>query len=280
MKKIYFKSYTAIIKLIINEEEYNKIIGDDFLYSYIPSLVISSKENSDAVIEISKGDNNQISFNYPKIIYQYTKFNSKDVISLIEYVFERAREEKGIICIHGAGAVYKNKLIVSWGGTTGMGKTTLALEIAKNGSFYSDEKILIDLNNFCCVGRINRQYISNDYWRKKYKTKDKYLIFNEDNNKYDIALFIQPIICCMDNYVLDIWDKDKFFWHLYEESCRKIRGTSRMFFEGTYPAISLDTFSLSLKRLELIKKFTSTIKGVYYKGNTDKIINQLDNLIY
>lgn len=279
MRKIYFKSSSSIIKLIINEEDYNLIINDEFLYSYIPSLNIVDSKTYDASIKIEKGNTNNINFNYPEIIYQYEKFNSKDAISLIEYVFERARQEKGIICIHGAGAIYKNKLIVSWGGTTGMGKTTLALEISKKGAFYSDEKILIDLNNLKGVGRISRQYISNDYWRKKYNTNDKYLLLGGNKKDYDIGLFIQPIICDMFDYTFDVWDKDKFFWHLYEESSRKIRGTSRMFFDRTYPAVSLDTFSLAKSRLELIKKFTSSIKGVYYKGCIDIIINKLDKLM-
>lgn len=279
MRKIYFKSSSSIIKLIINEEDYNLIINDEFLYSYIPSLNIVDSKTYDASIKIEKGNTNNINFNYPEIIYQYEKFNSKDAISLIEYVFERARQEKGIICIHGAGAIYKNKLIVSWGGTTGMGKTTLALEISKKGAFYSDEKILIDLNNLKGVGRISRQYISNDYWRKIYNTNDKYLLLGGNKKDYDIGLFIQPIICDMFDYTFDVWDKDKFFWHLYEESSRKIRGTSRMFFDRTYPAVSLDTFSLAKSRLELIKKFTSSIKGVYYKGCIDNIINKLDKLM-
>lgn len=279
MRKIYFKSSSSIIKLIINEEDYNLIISDEFLYSYIPSLDIVDSNTFDASIKVEKGNTNNINFNYPEVIYQYEKFNPKDVISLIEYVFERARQEKGIICIHGAGAIYKNKLIVSWGGTTGMGKTTLALEISKKGTFYSDEKVLIDLNNLKGVGRISRQYISNDYWRKKYNTNDKYLVLNGNKKNYDIGLFIQPIICDIFDYTLDVWDKDKFFWHLYEESSRKIRGTSRMFFDRTYPAVSLDTFSLAKSRLELIKKFTSNIKGVYYKGCIDNIINKLDKLM-
>lgn len=279
MRKIYFKSSSSIIKLIINEEDYNLIINDEFLYSYIPSLNIVDSKTYDASIKIEKGNTNNINFNYPEIIYQYEKFNSKDAISLIEYVFERTRQEKGIICIHGAGAIYKNKLIVSWGGTTGMGKTTLALEISKKGAFYSDEKILIDLNNLKGVGRISRQYISNDYWRKIYNTNDKYLLLGGNKKDYDIGLFIQPIICDMFDYTFDVWDKDKFFWHLYEESSRKIRGTSRMFFDRTYPAVSLDTFSLAKSRLELIKKFTSSIKGVYYKGCIDNIINKLDKLM-
>ena len=280
MKEVYLKSSLAIIKVIINKEEYDDIKNDMFLYSYIPSLTILESGKYDAVVEVIKDKDNHINFNYPNIVYHYIDFNSKDVITLIEYVFERAREEKGIICIHGAGCIYKGKLVIMWGGTTGMGKTTLALELSKNGEFYSDEKILIDLNRSMGVGHIKNQYISNDYWRKKYNTNDAYKsLSNNDKDDYEIGLLIHPIICDSKTYVLDKWGIDKFTWHLYEESSRKIRGTSRVFFNNTYPALSLDTFELSSKRLELIKEFTKSIIGIYYNGNIEGILKEIDKLI-
>lgn len=280
MKEVYFKSSVAVIKVIIDKEEYDKVIEDDFLYSYIPSLVIGEFNYYDAVVEIKKDIVNHIDFTYPNITYHYIDFNSKDIISLIEYVFERAREEKGIICIHGAGAIYKDKLVITWGGATGIGKTTLALELSQYGMFYSDEKILIDLNRDMGVGRIKNQYISNDYWEKKYDTTDPYInISSNTKDNYKISLLIQPIICESNNYIIDKWSKDKFLWHLYEESSRKIRGTSRLFFNKTYPAISLDTFELATKRLELMKKFTSNITCVYYKGNINGILKEIDKLV-
>lgn len=277
MFDVFFSSYNSIIKISLNSDEYNTMLNDEFLYSYIPSLKILNvdQKSFDASIRVIKDFKNYIAFSYPNIEYHYIDFDSKDVISLIEYVFERARCEKGIICIHGAGAIINDSLIVSWGGATGMGKTSLALELSKYGEFYSDEKILIDLNRRYGVGRINRQYISNDYWRQKYNTTDKYIEFNNDLDEYKINLFIQPILCDSNDFVFDKWNSDKFMWHLYEESSRKIRGTSRMFFKNTYPAESLDTFEVSIKRLNLIKEFCKNITALYYKGNVDYIVDKI-----
>lgn len=279
MINAYFKSSRAIIKIIVNKEDYNRLIKDEFLYSYIPSLSIGTYKKSDAIVELKKDKTNYIEFNYPYIVYHYTNFNSKDIISLIEYIFERARQEKNIICIHGAASIYDNKLVVAWGGTTGMGKTTFALELSKYGEFYSDEKVLLDLDKVMGVGSIKNQYISNDYWKKLYNTNSPYIkLANTKKEKYKINLLIHPIICNSNDYVLDKWDNDKFLWHLYEESSRKIRGTSRLFFDKNYPARSLDSFELASKRLELIKKFVHKVPCIYFKGNIENALKEIFNI--
>lgn len=283
MRELYFKSSTAVVKIIIVAEDYELIKNDEFLYSYIPSLEIYEDDKNkrfSAQIIIKKDKQNSLNFNFPNIEYNYINFNTKDVISLIEYVLERCRQEKGIICIHGAAAILKNNLIISWGPATGMGKTTLALELAKYGKFYSDEKVLIDLNKKLGVGRIKNQYISNDYWRNKYGSNNSYKkIKTSKKVNYKIGLLIHPIVCDSKEFTIDVWNKEKFLWHLYEESCRKIRGTSRMFFNNTYPAPSLDTLELSKKRLELVKSFVNNIKGIYYKGNVNNIILRINDYL-
>lgn len=159
------------------------------------------------------------------------------------------------------------------------GKTTLALELAKNnGLFYSDEKLLIDLKNVKAVGRIKNQYLSNDYWKEKYGNSKYYEHENlaKDIN-YEIGLFVQPIICEQISYKLDLWNENKFLWHLYEESSRKIRGTSRIFFDNTYPCMSLDTEALASNRLQLLKDFVIKIPAIYFNGNSEmavKLINE------
>lgn len=155
----------------------------------------------------------------------------------------------------------------------------MALELAKNnGLFYSDEKLLIDLKNIEAIGRIKNQYLSNEYWKEKYGNCEYYEHENlaKDIN-YKIGLFVQPIICEQNSYKLDVWDENKFLWHLYEESSRKIRGTSRIFFDNTLPAMSLDTENLSIKRLELLKKFVTKVSAIYFNGNFEvavKLINE------
>lgn len=278
----YLLSGNCIIKLNLEKNLYKKIMDNSFLKSYIPSVKILTNYKSiyDAMITFRSDKLNSYCIDYPKAYYNYETENIKDIISFIEYIFERCRQEKGVICIHGAGAIINNKAIVSFGTTTGMGKTTLALELSKNNYFYSDEKILIDLNSKKAIGRIASQYISNEYWRKCCGDKEYLTLKNLANDiPYSIIMFIQPLLCDQQEYTYDEWDEKKFLWHLYEESSRKIRGTSRIFFDNTVPAISLDTIELSKKRLELLKVFTKEIKSVYYKGNVDNIITKITNYI-
>lgn len=121
MQEIYIKSSVAVVKVIAKETIISAIINDSFFYSYIPSVEIlnTTAENIDATIKIDETTENILDINYPNIYYGYKKLNIKDVISLIEFIFERARQEKGIICIHGAGAIISHKLIACWGPATG-----------------------------------------------------------------------------------------------------------------------------------------------------------------
>ena len=280
-KEIYIKSASAILKIVAEEDILNKTVEDDFFTSYIPSAEIVESDTFDATLVAVYGETSSISLDYPMVTMTYSHFHPKDLVSLAEYVLERARQEKGIICVHGAGAIVDNKAVVSWGTATGMGKTTLALAIADNGNeFYSDEKVLVDLKNRTVVGRIANQYISNDYWRKQFgDTK-----FRTPNNlstsiTYDIGLFVHAIVCNQPETMIDHWTSDKFFWHLYEESCRKIRGTSRMFFGFTTPIDSLDTNELATRIIEWVREFTKSVPAMYYKGTASTAVDTITNII-
>lgn len=280
MTELFIKSSKAIVKLVSDTEIINKIKKDDFLESYIPSVELLDKAKQDKTIIVKKSSNNKINISLNTITYFTKKINAKDIIAFVEYVLERIRQEKGIICIHGAGAVVNDKVVITWGTTTGMGKTTLALELAKDNMFYSDEKILIDLKKMKTVGRIKNQYLSNDYWKEKYGKDSYYCHDNTSVDKeYDIALFVEPIICEQKDYVLDIWSNEKFLWHLYEESSRKIRGTSRILFDNTHPIMSFDNEEIATNRLKLLKKFTKKINAIYYKGNIKNALEIINNLL-
>ena len=283
MYEAYLQSASAKIKLILEKSVFDSIVQDEFFYSYIPSVkIIDHCENFDATIFIENRLKNNIEINYPNITYQYNTLNTKDLISLIEYVFERARQDRGIVCIHGAGAIVNNKAVICWGPATGMGKTSLAVELSKlDNMFYSDEKILIDLKNKKVVGRINKQYVSNDYWKNKLGNTSYFEPKNlAPDKEYDISLFVYPLICDQKEYLIDRWNSNKFAWHLYEETSRKIRGTSRVLFDNTFPVMPLDSFALSITRLNLVKNFTKNMNAVYYKGNLNYISNAIKNMSF
>ena len=280
-KEVYLQSASAIVKIVAEEDILDRTIADDFFSSYIPSVEIVDGDNCDATIIVEQGDTSHIDIEYPIVKMTVASFHPKDLVSLAEYVLERARQEKGIICVHGASAIVNGKAVISWGTATGMGKTTLAIELADSGNeFYSDEKVLVDLINKKVVGRIANQYISNDYWRKKYGNEKFRMVANLSSDiTYDIGLFVHAIICNQPETMVDSWTAEKFFWHLYEESCRKIRGTSRMFFGFTTPIESLDTLKLATTRLNLVKEFTKVVPSMYFKGRAEVAVDTIVDMI-
>lgn len=280
MNEVFLKSASAIVKLNVDIEIFKQIMEDEFFYAYIPSVkVIDYYEKYDATIYIQKNNVNSIEVNYPDTYYKYNSLNTKDIITLIEFIFERARQEKGIFCIHGASSIVNDKAVICWGPATGMGKTTLALALSNvDNHFYSDEKILIDMPKKKVVGRIKKIYISNDFWKEKFGNVRFYENDTSAFDKeYDISMFVYPLICDNKRIVLEKWNSNKFAWHLYEETSRKIRGTSRVFFNYSYPLASLDTFALSVTRLNMVKEFTDSTPSLYYKGNVDNIVEFVKN---
>ena len=48
-------------------------------------------------------------------------------------------------------------------------------------------------------------------------------------------------------------------------------------FSNTLPVESLDTFSISVTRLNMLKDFTKNIKAIYYKGDYSRVIDIIKN---
>ncbi len=277
--KICIKSYNAIICLSGEKESIEIIKNDVFLLAYIPSceVLLEEKSDYDCSVSISKSEENYIDIKYPIAEYKYKEFNVREVISLVEFMLERARQEKGVLCIHGACSLINNEAFITWGGATGMGKSSLALELSEQegAEFYSDEKILIDINTFSVVGGINKLYLHTPYWKEKFGEKE-YVDIPFKNNSHPIKSFLYP--CIVDGaskVIVEQWETSKFEWHLWEESCRKIRATSRRFFNYTESAQSLDNAKLSKKRIIFIKNLIKSIPCYYVSGDMKSVVKEL-----
>lgn len=283
--KIYIKSYNTIVCLIGEKEAVDAIKNDEFLLAYIPSceILLEEKLDYDCSVFINVSEENYIDIKYPTAEYKYKEFNSREIISLMEFMLERARQEKGVLCIHGACSLINNKAFITWGGATGMGKSNLALELSEqeDAEFYSDEKILIDLNTFSVVGGINKLYLHTSYWKEKFGEKEYVDIISNDTkgndlSSYPIKAFLYP--CIVEGalkVIVEQWENSKFEWHLWEESCRKIRATSRRFFNYTEPAQSLDNTELSKKRLTFIKNITKSVACYYVSGDVRSVTKKI-----
>jgi hypothetical protein len=288
MRNILLK-INSINNYVIVEGHYellHLVANDEFLYSYIPDVKAEITSNIKlpvkGYIKLIESNEENICLDYPKAEYSYIKPNIKDIISFIEYYFERLRQdESSLAIIHGSCAIYKNQPIIFWGGASGMGKTRLALGIQKiGGQILYDEKIVISLKTGGVVSGINSIYNNKDFYESTFGDK-LYIPINNNlfSTQYNVPLYIYGFI--RDNALIETreWDSFRFNWHIYEELSRKIRGTSKRFFNFTYPVQSIDTQELAIKRNNFVKKFTEKNHCYYVSGNEQDTINYIEELI-
>ena len=177
---------------------------------------------------------------------------------------------------------YTGKVALVTGGASGMGKTRMALKISKNtnSSMYSDEKTILNLNKKLIQGGVNTAYLSKPFLKKMFDG-DNYLKFNINKSTIPINFFVYPYVEEENTGkpIIEKWESDKFEWHLYEELSRKIRGTSRRFFNMSVPAQSLDTSLISKRRSDEIKHFTKEVPCYFMKGSEEQIEKAILELI-
>lgn len=268
--------HVSIIIKSNKKEDIRRIRNSSFLRRYIPSCeIINSESKTDCILFLARGSAN-ININYPIAKYCGNKIDIKDVVSLAEYLLERARQEKGIYCLHGSVCVIRNKAVIFWGAVSGMGKTSLCKELNDNYSaeWLADEKILIDLKKELMVGFVDTAYIKNGSHHTFYTLK------SSNDNPIPIAFFVQPHLSgSSDSDIKFIkWGESKFRWHLYEELNRKIRATSRIFFNCKMPVLPIDTIKLAKKRLNEISRFSQKIDCYYLRGNAENICGKIIKL--
>lgn len=283
----YIFSGEACIKVIFANSDFaNKVLNNDFIEKYIPNVSLSNTTSAfEAEIHFQDKETSFDFYKYPEIFIGSKQLSERDAVSLIELVFERARQEKGIYCIHSTTVIYKNKAVIFWGGASGMGKTRLARTFVEKGAqFYSDEKTLIDLNTYKVVGGIPFQYLEKSYWksvRKSSKNKDPYLSVDTKclKTKYAISCFIYGF--GIDNAAtsVDKWTPKKFEWHLYEELGRKIRAISRRVVDSSISVQSIDSQKNSDKRIKLVKSSTKNIECYSIQGSPELVVNEIIRIL-
>ena len=267
---------SADVNLVLIGEEavLKRITKEEFLKAYIPNVTVSlsNEIGQYPTLSLLRGQHNSFSqVGKTDFVYTYTDTSSKDMVSCAEYCLEYLRQYlANIVCIHGACAVYKQTPVVFWGGASGMGKTRLAMALGQQGKFLYDEKILINLTTGRVVGGVRYQYNNKLFYKDLLGTK-KYRVLqsNREEKVLKPPVFIYGF--ARDRSVLEIscWEKERFEWHMYEEMSRKIRGTSRRFFDFSYPAPSLDNQELALKRLQYCQE--SNAQAYYLSGSEKEV---------
>ena len=266
---------SSIVVKSYRKKDIHLLKSSAFLRRYIPNVIISERASGEDCELVIKKGKDRIDVQYPRAIYYSDKFNEKDVISLAEYLLERARQESGLYCIHGSACMVEGRTVVFWGGASGMGKTTLCDKLQKYGAvWFADEKIIIDSSNNQICGWINTAYLKN-------KKNNFRQISAVDRQSIPIAFFIYPLLTddSCSKLIFDKWPSEKFQWHLFEEFNRKIRATSRLFFSSREPVLPIDTLALARKRVAVVKNIVKQSENYFARGNSENICKNIFSLI-
>lgn len=289
MSEKYRCSESDIKFNIICESAIMNLIHDsNFLASYIPNLLIKKKEISETKkILIKKGISPDISAKWNLVLIKINNRTSyEDIITLIEYWINYFRQKHRIYSLHwSAVSNWNNGIYFMWN-ISGLGKTSLAIKLCQIPwyKFIGDENILIDHNwhitNWVKFIKFNKKSLfeyhdnalHNTYIQSHQNTKV------EDEN-IPLKILIQPIVCIWWTLEVEKRDSLKIDFHLYEESSRRIRWISRRVNKFTIALQSLDTYNLSKKRIQVVKKISSSIVWYTIKWDIEKIITFINSLL-
>ena len=101
-----------------------------------------------------------------------------------------------------------------------------------------------------------------------------------EDKETKLELVIQPNIFSKGKGIeIDLLDKLKANFHIYEEMSRKIRGGSRRISNFTYPLMSLDSYEISKKRSEYAKSLSENVPFYSIKGNINEVMNQIVDIL-
>lgn len=268
------------IDVITNGIDEFSLKNDHFLCEYIPDLsIVEVSDNSlpDFVIKLNVLSENSIEVADNTVTINCSKkCSTKDVITLIDYGLEYCRQCKGIYCLHGSAVTKSNQAIVFLGQVSGIGKTSIALELTLKHefTFLGDEKILIKfINGQPFIKSTNRLKFNKSYLEDYLQINEAKFVerFGNISNEWTkLGFLVQPQICSKGTLLQDKWDHLKTEFHLYEEITRKIRGCSRRVNNFTEPVLSIDTYDLSKKRSDFCRKLSQKIPAYHIVG--DKLV--------
>ncbi|OGM26730.1 hypothetical protein A3D00_04740 [Candidatus Woesebacteria bacterium RIFCSPHIGHO2_02_FULL_38_9] len=272
------------ISISCSQSLYIMLIGSEFMRSYIPGVesLIEKIANSKFTLEITESPSVSFTFFGNTALLKGKvgeNLSIEDIVTVIDYCLEYLRQKIGIYCVHGSAVNYKGLGILILGGVSGLGKTTLALNLCteKKAAFIGDEKIL--LQNDRLIGGVKR-IVYNKQWLYKSTPKEKIKNMHIEDKETKLELVIQPNIFSKGKGIeIDLLDKLKANFHIYEEMSRKIRGVSRRISNFTYPLMSLDSYEISKKRSEYAKSLSENVPFYSIKGNINEVMNQIVDIL-
>lgn len=281
MKTFSLKS--ASVNMLLSIDCSYDIFGNDFLESYIPSVFYREIEYEGEMYDLIIKKSNTVKFSKNEIgsfIFEYNEQTTyRDLISVIEYVFEYLRNMARIYCLHGSACLIGDHLLVFWGGASGMGKTRTAKLLSdKLGAvFIFDEKILLSSEGV--VGGINKMYTHKEVYKSRTEFLNLPKSFLTDKPQRKVIFFyVHNLGDSSNEFEFRLFDEKEFSWHLYEELTRKIRGCSRRVNNFSIPLMSLDDDIISHDRSMISNEIATKFKSFFVRSSEDGIVVQINKL--
>lgn len=275
MKDLGIESYGIKCKLTAEDGLIKKILEDDFFYHYIPnSKIVKDSNYFLEIIENPELKNAKAIIDYPKASFA-SGLEHRGIIGMIDYLFERGRQEKhGIYCLNSATASLDNDSVIFWGGATNLGKTSSMLELVKNEgfNFYADERTLLSLTNSSVVGGSRKIATRKDILKEKTGEKKEFLDYPRAEGEKKIKLMIYPHLDHgLKEPICYRFPNSDFNWLLLREFGTNIRGAIKYVDNYSYPLPSIDTIELAEKRTNEAREFTSNVPCYYFQGSLEQI---------
>lgn len=241
-----------------------------FWSEYIPNVTIDvSNKKPQLYIKLGK------KFLWKKHLITTTNSENdlRSIIVIIGSLLERKRQKKRLYQVHGSAVSIDEKAIALIGGISGIGKTTLAVNLSKykNAKFIGDEKFILN-------GKTRTIDASCPLSLDNNKTNQK-INFNIHTTKIPLKLIVFPIITKELKLTIYKYDKLKTFWHLYEETSRDIRNLNMLYDNFTKNYKSFDTNKIMSQRLMDISIISNSTPAYFIRGTIKKIKDFIYNLI-
>jgi len=275
MGELLIKSHGAKCRLRANEGLVGKILNEDFLYHYIPDVEIGTlEEDVDVEFEESPNLERKAKIDFPNAEF-LSGVEYRSVISTIDYLLERVRQEKyGIYCLNSATASQNSSAVTFWGGATNLGKTSSMLELVmeRGFDFYSDERTLLCLDKKSVVGGSRTVATRKPILKEKTGESNEFYNCSPAEGSKKLELMIYPHLDhgLKKPIVYQFSPKD-FHWLLSREFGVNIRGAIKYIDDYSYPLPSIDTQELAEKRTLETKKFTFEVPCYYFQGSLSQV---------
>ncbi|HET7529132.1 MAG TPA: hypothetical protein VFJ84_02810 [Candidatus Saccharimonadales bacterium] len=278
-QKILIKGSEGLLK---------KISASGFGAGYIPNFsLINEQANPELSLSLSPGPYD-LKNDYPEFYFSFpeNEVSAEDIFTIIDYCLEYDRQLHGVYTVHGSACAKNDKGVLIFGPVSGLGKTSLMLELCKNHGFVplGDEKILVN-DNPEIVGGVTRLSLNKpQISRIMGAAMESYDMAQGDllpayKKSVKLSAVVIPFISPGSHFDSEKLTSAEANWHLYEEVSRKIRGTSRRVSDFSHPVVSLDTQPLSARRSEAVKKISSDIDFFRIRGDLASVAKEIDRLV-